>query len=323
MASHAPTAIKSALDAKAAADQAALAGADKPVARVNGTVLTERDLLREMYAMFPYARQHNGFPKALEPEIRRGALEMIIFEELTYQEAKRRKMTIPPARLAQAEADLRKEFRSQAEYDRFLKLEVNGSRQALRAKIRRSLLIEKFLKLEVTAKSRVSLAEAQAFYDKNPNQFEHGETFHIQSISILPPDATPDVLKEARQRAAAVVTRAKASKSYREFGLLAERMSDDDFRVKMGDHNPVGRDQLPPEIVNAALKMKPGEVSELIQLGNNYTVFRLVAHTPAGKTPFPEVKAKLQSDLQKAKTEKVRAALGERLRKDARIEKLQ
>ena len=28
----------------------------KPVARVNGTVLTDRDLLREMYTIFPYAR---------------------------------------------------------------------------------------------------------------------------------------------------------------------------------------------------------------------------------------------------------------------------
>ena len=60
---------------------------DKPVARVNGAVLTDRDLLREMYAIFPYAKQHNGFPKAQEASIRQGALEMIIFEELVYQEA--------------------------------------------------------------------------------------------------------------------------------------------------------------------------------------------------------------------------------------------
>ncbi len=64
------------------------------MARVNGAVLTDRDLLREMYAIFPYAKQHNGFPKAQEAAIRQGALEMIIFEELVYQEAVRRKLTI-------------------------------------------------------------------------------------------------------------------------------------------------------------------------------------------------------------------------------------
>ena len=85
--------------------------------RVNGAVLTDRDLLREMYAIFPYARQHNGFPKAQEASIRQGALEMIIFEELVYQEAERRKLTISATKLNQAEAEFRKQFHSPDEYD--------------------------------------------------------------------------------------------------------------------------------------------------------------------------------------------------------------
>ena len=86
MASHTPTAITN----TASAQTSPLQVNDKPVARVNGAVLTDRDLLREMYAIFPYAQQHNGFPKAQEAAIRQGALEMIIFEELVYQEAERR-----------------------------------------------------------------------------------------------------------------------------------------------------------------------------------------------------------------------------------------
>ncbi len=74
---------------------------DKPVARVNGAVLTDRDLVREMFAIFPYAKQHNGFPKGQEAAIRQGALEMIIFEELVYQEAERRKLTVSRERLNQ------------------------------------------------------------------------------------------------------------------------------------------------------------------------------------------------------------------------------
>src|SRR5277367_5326006 len=78
----------------------ALQPTGKPVARVNGAVLTDRDLQREMYTLFPYARQHNGqVPPELEPQIRQGALQMIVFEELLYQEAVRRQMTIPPAKL--------------------------------------------------------------------------------------------------------------------------------------------------------------------------------------------------------------------------------
>ena len=76
------------------------------MARVNGAVLTDRDLVREEYTIFPYARQHNGaIPKGMEADIRAGAMKMIVFEELVYQEAMRRKMTVPPAQMEQAEAD--------------------------------------------------------------------------------------------------------------------------------------------------------------------------------------------------------------------------
>ena len=79
----------------------------KAVARVNGVELNDRELVREMFTIFPYAQQHNGFPKQLEPEIRRGALQMIIFDELVYQEAKRRNVSIPAADMVKAERNSR------------------------------------------------------------------------------------------------------------------------------------------------------------------------------------------------------------------------
>lgn len=320
MASHQTAAIKQ--GGTATAPRQAPPALDKPVARVNGTVLTEGELLREMYAMFPYAQQHNGFPKELEPEIRRGALEMIIFQELAYQEATRRKMAVPGAQIRKAEAELRQEFSSGEEFRQFLKAEMKGSREVLREKLRRALLIQAFFKAEIADKARVTATEARQYYEQNPKQFERSETFHIQSISILPPDKSERVLKEARRRAQEAAKAAKATTSYREFGLLAERISEDDYRVNMGDHKPRRADQLPPPVVKAAMGMKPGEVSGLIPLGNAFTIVRLVRHEPAGKVSFAEAKSKLIPELQRQKTEKVRAALGEKLRKDAKIEKL-
>ena len=50
----------------------------KAVARVNGVVLTDRDLLREELLIFPYAKQHGGaIPPDMEPGIRKGALQMM------------------------------------------------------------------------------------------------------------------------------------------------------------------------------------------------------------------------------------------------------
>ena len=68
--------------------------------------------------------------------------------------------------------------------------------------------------------------------------------------------------------------------------MLAEKVSEDDYRVNMGDHRLVEREKLPPEMVQQALAMQPGQVSNLIQIGSFYFFFRLNAHVPAGKVAF-------------------------------------
>jgi peptidyl-prolyl cis-trans isomerase SurA len=296
----------------------------KPVARVNGVVLTDSDLVREEYLIFPYAKQHDGkIPASFEPGIRKGALEMIVFEELVYQDAQKRGISIPPEQVRKATADFRQQFSTPSEYRQYLQSEFQGNEQALREKIKRSLLIERLLKTEVDAKSTVSLTELRAFYQKNPGRFAYPESFAIQTISIIPPDkATPEQLKEAGKRAEDAYKQAKATKNAEQFGVLAEKLSDDDYRVMMGDHKWVPRDKMPPSMLQPALKMKDGDTSDLLQVGPIYVIFRLNKHVPAGQMPFALVKDKLRKELEKNRTEQVRAALDKRLRQNAKVETL-
>lgn len=318
--SHAPTVFK---QPPAQTIMKPAPAADKPVARVNGTILTDADLVREEYAIFPYARQHNGIPKEFEKQIRDGALKMIIFEELVYQDALRRKMTVSAAKMQQAEAQFRKQFTSPEQFNTFLQTDFNGSHALFQEKIRRSLLIEALLKIEVEDKSVVTPAEVRAYYDKNPARFHHPETFTFQTISILPPaNATAAQLKEAHTRAESAVRQAKATKTAEAFGLLAEKISDDDYRVMMGQHKPMPVDEMAPQVVKALLVMHPNDVSDLIQVEQAYTVVRLQVHTPAGQAKFEEVKPQLQKELQGKKTNQVRAALDQKLRQNAKIEEL-
>lgn len=294
-----------------------------PVVRVNGSVLTEADLTREEYAIFPYARQHNGLPKDLAPQIREGAMKMMVFEELVYQEALHRKLTISDVKMQQAEEEFRKQFATPDEFNALLQSDFHGSQQLLREKIRRSLLIEALLKTEVDDKSAVSPAEIKAYYDQNPSRFLKPESFTFQTISILPPPhATADQLKEGRKRADDALRQAKATRNTEEFGLLAEKISDDDFRVMMGQHKPMSLEELAPQVLKALNAMKPGDVSELIQLDQAYTIVHLQEHAPAGKAKFEDVKAQLQKELQQNKTNQVRSALDKRLRQNAKIEEL-
>ena len=317
VASHTPTAITN----TASAQTSPLQVSDKPVARVNGAVLTDRDLLREMYAIFPYAQQHNGFPKAQEAMIRQGALEMIIFEELVYQEATRRKLTVPSAQLNHAESEFRKQFTSPDQYQQYLQVEMHGSEQQLRQKMQRSLLIEQVLKTDVEVRSTVSAVEVQNYYEKNVARFQQPETFTFQSISVMPPlKATPEQAKQAQKKAEDALRQAKATKSYQDFGLLAEKISEDDYRVNLGDHKVVPSDKLPPQVVKTLQAMQVGQISGMIQIESAYTIIRLNAHTPARKKSLAEVKGELKTELQKGKYEKLRSNLAKQLRAKAKIE---
>jgi len=319
----APAATVATAKAAQASSTVRLEATGKPVVRINDAVLTDRDLLREMFALFPYARMHNGFPKKQEAEIRQGAMQMIIFEELVYQEAVRRKMTIPTVRLQQDEKKFKGQFSSEEEFKAYLKAEMDGSEAKLRQQIKRSLLIEAMLKAEVENKSVVTPNEARAYYEKNPKQFEHGEVFSFQSISVLPPaNANADTLKDTRKKAEEYLKQAKATTTYEQFGLLAEKVSEDDYRVNMGDHKVVKRSDLPAEVIQILLALKTGEVSGLIQLGNAYTIVRLNSHIPVGRTKFVEVKPNLMKKLQQQKTEQLRVALDKRLHQNAKIQEL-
>ena len=296
----------------------------KPVARVNGAVLTDRDLLREMYAIFPYARQHNGgFPKAMEADIRAGALKMIVFEELVYQEAQRRQLSVPAAKMERSVREFRKQFSGTDEFNEFLKVECRGSQKVLRSRIERSLLIDQLLDADVTNRAQISLAEARAYYDKTPAQFRIPESFAIQTISFLPKEnATPAQAKELHARAEDALHRAKATKDYEEFGVLAEKISEDDYRVMMGDRRAVDRAILPPEVLKAVESMQPGQVSDLIPVEQAYMIIRLNARIPAGMKKFESVKDEIFKQMKKRKTEQLRAALDKKLRAQAKVEEL-
>jgi parvulin-like peptidyl-prolyl isomerase len=323
VASHAPALQKPAPSGMPSMTTAIAQPTGKPVARINGVVMTDRDLLREMMTIFPYARTHNGFPKGQEAMIRQGALQMIEFEELVYQEASKRHMTVAPERVNKAVNAFRAQFQSQEEFEQYLKIEMNGSLDQFRKSVRRSLLIEAFQKSQLDLPSRVTPTQTREFYTSNAKQFMHPEEIQFQTISVMPPEnATSDVKEKARKHVHEIWGQAKNTRTYDDFGLMAEKYSEDDFRVDMGNHKMAARPEIPEPVLKILDAMKPGQVSDVCQFGPYYVIFRLEARKPAGKTPFEEVRAKLQEDLHKEKYNKLRGELDKKLRASAKIEEL-
>ena len=320
LASHAPTGVT----APKLYDRVNVEGSDKPVARVNDAVLTERDLLKKMYVIFPYAQQHNGgFPKGMEQDIRHGAMKMIVFEELCYQEAVRRQMTVSPVRLDKAAASIRADLKPPGEYQAFLNQEAGGTEKGLRARLRRMMLVEDLLKIEINSKSVFTASQVRAYYDSHLNVFKLPQEASYQTISVVPPaNSSPSVVADARKRAEDLLKQAKATKSYEEFGLLAEKNSDDDFRVNMGYRKPVPVSGLAKEIGGKLSSMKPGEVSDIIAIDGGFTILRLKELTSPTTVKFEQVKVDLRKKLQEQKQEQLRAALNEKLRAKAKVQEL-
>jgi parvulin-like peptidyl-prolyl isomerase len=318
VASHTPTMTP----ANIPAGSAALSG--RPVARVNGAVLTDRDLKREMMNVFPYAKQHGGkFPKDSEAQIRKMAMRNLELEELTYQEALRRGLTVPPVKLARAMKDFRAQFESEAQFQQYLRVEQKGSLQELRAKIRRAILIDMVLQAEVDTKARATDAQLRAYYDKNPDRFRKPESVSIQTITIAYGDHPPAADKQAaRQRAEAALRQAKATKTYEAFGQLAEQVSMDDWRVMMGDHKWLHRGRMPEAVEKLVFSLTVGEISGIIDTGDSFCIARVNGHEDSRLVPFDEVKPQLKKDLEQQKKDELHAALDKRLRANAKIEEL-
>lgn len=296
----------------------------KPVANVNGAVLDDRDLAREMMNVFPYAKQHGGrFPKEAEPEIRKKALRNIEFEELAYQEARRRGMSVAPAKLDKAVRDFRAQFDTPAQFEQYLKAEQKGSMPRLRNKIERAILIDQILRAEITNKAGLSAAQLRAFYDQNPDRFRKPDAVSIQTITIAYGDKPSAADKKAaRQRAEDALKQARQTKDYEGFGMLAEKISMDDWRVMMGDHKWLHRGRMPKQVEAVVFAMKAGQVSDLIDTGDSFCIARVNGIEPSHLVPFDEIKSQLKKDLEEQNKDKQRLALETRLRKNAKIEEL-
>ena len=321
VASHAPTAQPAATPAAASTQTLPK---PRPIVRVNGVVLTDHDLLREMMNIFPYARQHGGtIPKEKEPEIRRTALKKIEFEELAYQAAKRRGMAVAPQKLNKAMKDFQSQFESDAEYQQFLKLEQNGSEAELRKKVQRSLLIDQYLVAEVDRKARYTDAELREYYQKNPEHFRKPDSVWLQTITIAYGQTPAPAEKEAaRKKAEDALKQAKATKDYETFGMLAEKISMDDWRVMMGDHKWLHRGRMPEAVEKVVFRMQAGQVSDIIDTDDSFCIARVNEREDAHLVKFEEVKDRLKKDLEGDRAAELRAALDKRLRTGAKVEEL-
>jgi len=290
------------------------------VARVNGVALTQADLDQQETAIFPYFRMHGGrIPPGAEPEIRSMAMQRIVLDELLYQEARRRNLKLPEARFQKGLRELRESFSSPKAYEEAVTKKY-GSDSAFEQRMRRTLLARELWEAEVTRKSVVTPAEVRAYYENNKARFVRPEAISIQSISVMFPQGATDKQKEdARKRAEELLLRARATKNYEEFGVLAEQVSEDPWRVMMGDHNWVHRGEVDSQF-NVIFSMKPAETTGVVESKEGFHILRVNDRQPQRQMTFTEMRDRLAKELGTKRRQERAEKFEQSLRKNAKIE---
>jgi peptidyl-prolyl cis-trans isomerase C len=293
---------------------------ESKVAVVNGTVITEKDLERQV-GFLQQKLQKTGKPmtEADLPEIRRNALENLIDEELLYQEAVKQKTKVSDTEINRALGTIKARFPDEGQFKDALS-KTGLSEAALKSQLERNLTIDQFIDKQFVQKVMVSDKDAKAYYDGHPNLFKRPEQIRASHILIrVDPQADQSQKDNSRKKMEAIQQRLKKGEDFAE---LAKQNSEDASNVKGGDLGYFGRGRMVKPFEDAAFALKQGEVSDIVETQFGYHLIKVTDRKPETVVPYEEIKDKLQ-DYLKGETirEKVGSYLAEQKGK-AKVERL-
>ena len=289
---------------------------DRPVAKVNGDILTESQLEDEIDEYIPREVYHGNVTPEKRAEFKPKAMEELIRKALCAQEAGRTGMSVPKQELADAMKTIKGRFKGEKQYKKALA--ASGlTEDTLMKKLKKEILAKRFWEQETIEKAKVTDAEAQEYYQKRKNEFLRPEAVHLRHIVILvDPAAGEDDRKKAKQEAEAVLVRARGGE---DFADLAFKFSNSAWSVKGGDLGLVHKGRLDPEIEQEAFKLEIGQISGVIETIYGFNIVKLEGKQPPTQLQFEEVRDSIRKQLEEGRRKSLEEALVKRLKDKATI----
>lgn len=264
------------------------------VATVNGTALTRARLDAAVQTLLPYESFHRALSADKLAEVRGKALAEIVDDELEYQDARRRGLTVADADVERLVSESAARYPSRQAFAAALARE--GATVAdIRQEIRRALLIRKAFDLQVTQQCAATGADARTYFIAHPERFIEPEQLHVQAITIGVDPSGGEKAREAGRATADEVRRRLAGGA--SFETLARSYSTDASAASGGDMGLVHRGSLAPEFERALGTLAVGDASPVIETIYGFHVVRVTAVQPARPRSFDDVSARLQRDL--------------------------
>ena len=290
------------------------------IAVVNGTIISkgEFDRVRD-YELRRAAQSGQQIPEAQMQKIENSILDSLIVGELLYQESKKKGIEVKPETVNEQLAVIKKRFPSEAEFSKALD-KNNMTVSKIRADISRDMAIQQLIDQEVDQKVKTTDEESKAFYDANPKFFQQPERVKASHILIKVDEGASEEKKaEARNKIKDIQQKVQKGE---DFAALAKTYSEGPSAPKGGDLDYFGRGQMVKPFEDVAFSLKPNETSDIVETRFGYHLIKVVDKQPAKNMTYAEVKDRINKHLKDQKLKTERQLYFDKLKKDAKVEKI-
>jgi hypothetical protein len=248
---------------------------------VNGVLIAEEKIAEEVARLRPeyeaYVRTNGGEPS--EAQLLEWAEEDVIEESLFRQEALATQ-PMPSDERAQQHLDASPEmYKDVPQADRLTRGKEALQQRRLMKEIRKGV-------------KQPTEAEIHAYYDAHPEQFLVPETLRMSHICrFVEPGQKSDAFLD--------LLRVKSEvDGFRLNWVEAVESCSDSFSQDNGLFSPVSQGDFPPEIEAKLFALKPGEISDVIELGaRSLHLFRLLVKEPARTLDVNDIQSRLSEVL--------------------------
>lgn len=279
-------------------------------ARVNGAAIGAERLERSFEEYLRERQLNIGALRSPQrvKTLKREALDLLIDQELLWQEAQRRGLLATHGEVEQATAALRAGFSSPEAF--VSRLRAEGYDELNYAAHLRRLLSARGVLEQAGAGIRVDDAAIHDFYRRHEAEFERPEQRRVRHLLLAPGAVAQAAQLQAQLREGV------------EFSVLARTHSLAGSAAQGGDIGFVQRDELVAPLAEAAFALGGGEVSAPIELPDGVHLVKVEASVAAQRVSEDAARERIRAHLQSTRAAEAREALLRRLRAEARIEVL-
>lgn len=208
---------------------------------------------------------------------------------------------------------------SEPDFDAAVKMLGFRDAKAYREHARKELVKSQVLRARVGSRVRVSDREVEEAFLRQYDGGKTEEEFHLAHIVFrIPESVTLGELQATLAKAEAI--RADVAAGRRTFEDAATNESQDGSREKAGDVGWFGRGQLQASLEEAALALKDGEVSGVVQSSAGIHILKVLERRRVPIKDLEEAKSRVRFELSENEFRKHLKTFIEELRTAARVD---